>query len=236
MKLDKIITHNKKCKLVLLIDPDKYNSELIKLAEKFPVSFFLVGGSVLKKNNLTAVIKSIKRISKKPVLIFPGDENQVSKSADGILLLSLISGRNSEYLIGKHVKVARKIKKADIDTLPTGYILIDGGNNSTTQKITNTKAIDTTNIKLIIDTAIAGELLGLKAIYLEAGSGAKKNVNTNIIKAVKKHVTLPLIVGGGINSYQKAKNAVDSGADFLVIGNALEKNLYLLTEIGKAFN
>lgn len=235
MKLDKLIHTSAKAKLVILIDPDKYNPALIKLADKSKVAFFLVGGSILQKKNINSVIRSIKKLSTKPVILFPGDENQLSQYADGLLLLSLISGRNSEYLIGKHVKAALQIKKANIKTLPTGYILISGNKISQTQKISKTKAINATSIRQIIQTAIAGELLGLKAIYLEAGSGAKNEINTKTISAVKKQISIPLFVGGGIDSFIKAKKAIDSGANYVVIGNALEKNLYLLSEIEKAF-
>lgn len=235
MSLSKIISANKKARLVVLVDPDKFNPALIDLANKSNVAFFLAGGSELKKNNLSSIVSQIKKRSKKPVIIFPGNEKQICKNADGLLLLSLISGRNPEFLIGKHVKAASTIKKNKIKTMPVGYILINGSKTSTTQKVTHTKAISATDIKLISDTAIAGELLGLKAIYLEAGSGAKTQVNTRIIKAVKSVISIPLFVGGGIDSLVKAKQAVNAGADFVVVGNALEKNLYLLSEIEKAF-
>ena len=220
---------------MVLVDPDKFNPALIDLANKSKVAFFLAGGSELKKNNLSSIVSQIKKRSKKPVIIFPGNEKQICKNADGLLLLSLISGRNPEFLIGKHVKAAATIKKNKIKTMPVGYILINGSKTSTTQKVTHTKAISSTDIKLILDTAIAGELLGLKAIYLEAGSGAKTQVNTRIIKAVKSAISIPLFVGGGIDSLAKAKQAANAGADFVVVGNALEKNLYLLSEIKKAF-
>ena len=235
MSLNKIINTNKKAKLVILIDPDKFNPKLIDMANKNKVAFFLVGGSKLKKNNIAEVVSEIKRRTKKPVLIFPGSEKQICKNADGLLLLSLISGRNPEFLIGKHVKAAAAIKKNNINTLPVGYILIEGSRTSATQKVTNTKAISASNTKLIIDTAVAGELLGLKAIYLEAGSGSKTQVRTKIITSVKKNISLPLFVGGGIDSELKAKQAIKAGADYVVVGNALEKNLYLLSEIEKAF-
>lgn len=234
MNLNKIITINKKPQLVVLIDPDKFNSKLIDLADKSKVSFFLVGGSQLKKNNLGSVITRIKKHSAKPVIIFPGDEQQMMcKNGDGLLIPSLISGRNAEYLIGKHVKAAQTIKKNKIKTISVGYILINGHSISTTQKVTHTKALG--SVKLAVDTAVAGELLGLKAIYLEAGSGAKAQVNSKIIKAVKNNISIPLFVGGGIDSLAKAKLAVNTGAHFIVVGNALEKNLYLLSEIEKAF-
>ncbi len=220
-------------KLILLIDPDKYNLELIKMADNNKVAYIFVGGSILKQNTFEKTIKSIKEITKIPVIIFPGDETQISKHADGILMLSLLSGRNAEYLIGKHVKAASKIKASKINVIPTGYILIDGANKSSTQKITKTKPL--TNKKEIIETAIAGELLGKKLIYLEAGSGAKKTLNASIIKDVKKNISIPLIVGGGIDSVLKVKNILLTNPDYLVIGNALEKNPDLLIEIHKLF-
>ncbi len=235
MRLNKIINTKHKAQLVVLIDPDKFNPKLIKLAAKSKVGFFLIGGSELKKNNISKVVSQIKKLSKKQVFIFPGNEKQICKNADGLLLLSLISGRNPEFLIGKHVKAASTIKKLKLKSLPVGYILIDGNRTSTTQKVTNTKALPSSNTKLIIDTAIAGELLGLKAIYLEAGSGAKTQVNVKIITSVKKNISIPLFVGGGIDSALKAKQAIKAGANFIVVGNALEKNLYLLSDIEKAF-
>lgn len=220
-------------KLIILIDPDKFNPELIKLADENKVAYIFVGGSILKKNTFEKTIKSIKKITKIPVIIFPGDETQISKHADGILMLSLLSGRNAEYLIGKHVKAATKIKASNLKVFPTGYILIDGANKSSTQKITKTTPL--TRKKEIIETAIAGELLGKKMIYLEAGSGAKKTLNTSIIKDVKKNISIPLIIGGGINSVLKVKNTLRSNPDYLVIGNALEKNPNLLIEVQKLF-
>lgn len=219
--------------LIILIDPDKYNPELIKLANQCKVKYIFVGGSSLQKNNFEKTIKSIKSITKIPVIIFPGDETQISKLADGILILSLISGRNAEYLVGKHVKAASKIKASKLSAIPTGYILVDGANKSTTQKITKTKPLS--NKKEIIETAIAGELLGKQLIYLEAGSGAKKALNNTIIKDVKKNINVPLIVGGGINSVAIAKNILVSKPDYMVIGNALETNPELLIDINKLF-
>lgn len=219
--------------LIILIDPDKYNSELIKTANLCQVKYIFVGGSLLQKNNFEKTIKSIKSLTKIPVIIFPGDETQISKLADGILILSLLSGRNAEYLVGKHVKAASKIKASKLTPIPTGYILVDGDKTSTTQKITKTKPLQSK--KEIIETAIAGELLGKQLIYLEAGSGAKKTLHTSVIKEVKKHISIPLIIGGGINSVTKAKNILVSKPDYMVIGNALETSPDLLIEINKLF-
>lgn len=219
--------------LIILIDPDKYNPDLIELANRCRVSYIFVGGSKLKQNNFDRTIKSIKSKTKIPVVIFPGDETQISKLADAILILSLLSGRNPEYLIGKHVLAAEKIKRSKLPTIPTGYILVKGGAVSTTQKVTKTRSLITK--KEIIQTALAGELLGKQLIYLEAGSGAKQNVNSSIIKAVKKEINIPLIVGGGINSFTKAKAIINAKPDYMVIGNALEKNINLLQELNSLF-
>ncbi|MBI3517893.1 MAG: geranylgeranylglyceryl/heptaprenylglyceryl phosphate synthase [Bacteroidetes bacterium] len=219
--------------LVILIDPDKYNPELVKLANACKVSYIFVGGSSLKGNSFEKTIRSIKSITSIPVVIFPGDETQISKYADSILILSLLSGRNAEYLVGKHIKAASKIKASKLETIPTGYILVNGDKTSATQKITKTKPL--TGKKEIIETAIAGELLGKQLIYLEAGSGAKKTLDASVIKAVKKQISIPLIVGGGIDSLQKAKQIILSGPDYIVIGNALEKRPDLLLEINTLF-
>ncbi|MBP8033487.1 MAG: geranylgeranylglyceryl/heptaprenylglyceryl phosphate synthase [Bacteroidia bacterium] len=219
--------------LIILIDPDKYNTELIKIANECKVSYIFVGGSSLQKNNFEKTIKSIKTVTKIPVIIFPGDETQISKLADGILILSLLSGRNAEYLVGKHVKAASKIKASKLKPIPTGYILVNGNKISTTQKVTKTKPLS--NKKEIIETAIAGELLGKQLIYLEAGSGAKKELSSSIIKDVKKHISISLIVGGGINTVAKAKNIISCKPDYIVIGNALETNPELLIDINKLF-
>jgi putative glycerol-1-phosphate prenyltransferase len=219
--------------LIILIDPDKYNPDLIRIANKCHVSYIFVGGSILKNNTFQKTVKSIKSITKIPVIIFPGDETQISKYADGLLMLSLLSGRNAEYLIGKHVKAAQKLKASGLPIIPTGYILIEGASKSATQKITKTKPLS--HKKEIIQTAIAGELLGKQLIYLEAGSGAKKTLGLNIINAVKKNISIPLIVGGGIDSLAKAKKILSANPDYLVIGNALEKNTLFLNEIKTLF-
>ena len=158
---------------------------------------------------------------------------QISDKADGILFLSLISGRNPEYLIGKHVEAVSKLKDASLEVIPTGYILIENGKETSVQRVSQTKPISRNDIKTIIDTAKAGELLGLQLIYLEAGSGATHPIEPEIIKEVKQELTIPLIVGGGIRSKAQLQFAYDSGADLVVIGTAFEENESFFNEIKK---
>ena len=221
--------------LVVLIDPDKQNEHsllhLIELAKNARVDFFFVGGSLLLENCFEETIKTNSKI---PVIIFPGNSYQVSKQADAILFLSLISGRNAEYLIGQQVIAAPTIKEAQIETIPTGYILIDGGRTSTTSYITQTIPIPNDKADIAVATALAGEMLGMKLIYLEAGSGAKNCVNTKMISTVKKNISVPLLVGGGICSAEQAEEICQAGADVIVVGNILEKEPELLLEISLA--
>lgn len=221
--------------LAVLVDPDKYNPELIKRANTLNVSCFLVGGSRLEHGDLQATVRAIKRISAKPVLLFPGDETQLSPYADGLLLPILVSGRNPEYLVGKQVLMAPKIKKMKLPCRPMAYLLVQGKHASATQKVTGTLPMATEDVIRICNTALASQYMGYKLLYLEAGSGAKNVVPANLIRAVRKSVSLPLIVGGGIDSAAKAHMAVSAGADMVVVGNALEQNPALLEEISKAF-
>lgn len=223
----------KQAQLAVLIDPDKFNMDLIELANSTNVHYFFVGGSKLTNGNIHKTISTIKKYSKIPVVIFPGDETQLSEKADAVLFLSLLSGRNPEYLIGKQVLAAPFIKQMKLECIPTAYILIEGNKKSTTQKVTNTKPLS--NSKTIINTAVAAELLGFKIIYLEAGSGAKKNINSVLIKKVRQNINIPLIIGGGIDSKAKAERAINSGADIVVVGNALEENIHLLTKLSLLF-
>jgi phosphoglycerol geranylgeranyltransferase len=222
--------------LAVLIDPDKFNPELVKLSDECGVDCFLVGGSKLEKGSIDKTITDIKRISKLPVVLFPGDETQLSKRADGLLLLSLLSGRNPDYLIEKHIAAAPVIKKMKLDYLSTAYLLIDGGKASTTQKVTKTEPLNPSNVTYIVNTVIAAEQLGFKAVYLEAGSGAKTNVSPRLVKKIKGQISIPIIIGGGINSPEKMKRAIDSGANMIVVGNALEKNVYLVTKLSAILN
>lgn len=224
--------------LAVLIDPDKQDinslQKLVELATNSRVNFFFVGGSLLLENRFEETVVFLKNNTQIPVVIFPGNNYQVSAKADAILLLSLISGRNPEYLIGQHVVAAPAIKQAGIEVLPTGYMLIDGGRISTTSYITQTVPIPNDKPDIAVATALAGEQLGMKLIYLEAGSGAENTVSASIIKAVKKNVSLPIIVGGGIRSAAQAEEVCQAGADVIVIGNVLEKDPELLMEISLA--
>lgn len=221
-------------KIIVLIDPDKYNPEVVQLADKTFVDLFFVGGSTLKKNNIHQTIQKIKKISGKPVIIFPGDEKQISPLADGILFLSLVSGRNPEYLIDKQVKAAPILLKYNIPFLPTAYILINGNTISTTEKITRTSSLPQ-NKKLIFNTCLASAMLGMQAIYLEAGSGAKKIIRPDIINHIKQHLDIPVIAGGGISNVHHIEAYLKTGVDCMVIGNALEKNPLFLNDIKNYF-
>lgn len=232
MKFDKLI-HKKKASLAVLVDPDKFDKGLIKLLKKNSVSFILVGGSKLKRNNLRETVKAIKKLTQIPVVLFPGDESQVCKEADGIFILSLLSGRNPEYLIEKQVRAAQKIKELQLKTFPVAYILVDTGSKSETQKVSKTKPLKAE--QKILDTMLAAEQLGFKAVYLEAGSGSKQQVNSTLIKRATKTISIPLIVGGGISSVSGAQKAKSSGANVVVVGNALEKNKLLIHALSKVF-
>lgn len=213
-------------KIVVLIDPDKTNdlaiNRTILLAEKAKVDFFLIGGSLVSENP-DYFIQKLKKNSNIPVVLFPGSLLQYSPTADAILFLSLISGRNPELLIGNHVTVAPFLKKSNMEVLPTGYMLIGTGKSTSVEYVSNTFPIPADKADVAAATAIAGELLGLKLIYMEAGSGAKNPVPTDMIKHVKQNINIPLIIGGGLKKESQVENACKSGADIIVVGNALEK-------------
>lgn len=226
-----------KKKLAVLIDPDNYDeSKLKNLLEKAvtnKVSYLLVGGSLLHKNQFHATVEFLKENSNIPVIIFPGNSFQVSKKADGILFLSLVSGRNPAYLIGEQVIAAPAVQQAEIEVIPTAYILMEGGKISATSYITQTIPIPAQKPEIAATTALAASFLGMKTVYLEAGSGAEIPVNTKVIAAVKQIVNLPLMVGGGITNANAVSMAHNAGADIVVIGNILETNPEVLDEIGE---
>ncbi len=212
----------------ILLDPDKINleeiPEMIKKIQKTSADFILVGGSFLSQNIIPLLIRQIKEKCQKPIVLFPGGINQICQEADALLFLSLISGRNPEFLIGKHVESAPFLFNSKLEIIPTGYILIENGQMTAVEYVSQTKPIPRTKSDLALATAMAGQLLGLKMIYLEAGSGAKKPVPLKTIKNIADKISLPIIVGGGIKNKKQLKKAWDAGADLVVIGSAFEKD------------
>jgi phosphoglycerol geranylgeranyltransferase len=226
----------KKKSIAVLIDPDKVEdpsglTRLIHLASENCVDFFFVGGSLITTTNLSEVIRQIKEAVNIPVVLFPGNSIQIDPGADAILFLSLISGRNPDLLIGQHVIAAPILKNNRIEVMPTGYMLINSGRITSVAYISNTTPIPDDKYSLAACTAMAGTMLGLGLIYMDAGSGAEKEISPKMIATVRKAIEVPLIVGGGINTTGKAIAALEAGADMIVIGNALEKNPDLLIEI-----
>jgi phosphoglycerol geranylgeranyltransferase len=221
--------------LAVLIDPDKAKPKdldyLVGLAEVAAVDYFFVGGSLLEEDATDQTVQHIKSISSIPVVMFPGNPAQISPFADALLLLSLISGRNPDLLIGRHVEAAPKLMKAQIEIMPTGYMLIDGGRATAVSYISNTTPIPADKGEIAAFTALAGVQLGLQIIYMDAGSGAMYSIPSKMIKQVSALIDVPLIVGGGIRSVAQMKEAYNSGADIVVVGNAFEKNPDLLTEM-----
>jgi len=212
----------------VLIDPDKLHFDdvdnLISLINKSSCDFILVGGSLINHEKFSEYAKLITNVSTKPVIIFPGDNQQITEHADGLFLLSLISGRNSDLLIGQHVKSAFKIKATNLEILPCGYILIEGENLTSAIYISESLPIPKDKFDIAAATALAGEQLGLQFIYLDKGSGAKFTVQNEMIKSVNKVISIPLIVGGGINSQEDLENVWNAGADIAVIGTSVEKD------------
>ena len=238
MNIYKKITQSKKNgkKLfAILIDPDKQDTkDLLKIIEKCnstKVDMFFVGGSLLTNDYLKNCITTIKNNSKIPVVLFPGNAMQVDEQADAILFLSLISGRNAEMLIGKQVITAPILKKSSLEVIPTGYMLIDSGKQTTVSYMSNTTPIPHDKEQVAKCTALAGEMLGLKMIFMDGGSGALNPISTNMIRSVSKTIDVPLVIGGGINSGKKAIENCKAGADIIVVGNAIEKNERLINEI-----
>ncbi len=212
----------------VLIDPDKAESgklqTFVQQCGELGVDALLVGSSLLIHDSFDQTVKQIKSLSDVPVILFPGSTNQISSHADAILFISLISGRNPAALIGDHVIAAPSIKESGIEPVATGYMLIEAGKVSSTEYISNTRPIPRDKPEIAVAHALAAEYLGMKTVYLEGGSGAKLTVPDEMISNVKKAVTVPVIVGGGITSAETASKKVEAGADIIVIGNALENN------------
>ena len=224
----------------LLIDPDKQSTnELAQLIEKAVaanVDLIFVGGSLLTNSNFSTCISTIKSNCSIPVVIFPGNSMQVNKDADGILFLSLISGRNPDMLIGNQVISAPLLKRSNLEILPTGYILIDSGKPTTVSYMSNTTPIPHDKNDVATCTAMAGEMLGLKLIFMDGGSGATNPISESMINMVSQVIDAPLIIGGGISSGEKAVANCKAGADIIVVGNSIEKNPNLLEEIAQSIH
>ena len=222
----------------VLIDPDKVNKpmldELVELSVTAKVDYLLVGGSLVISNHLDECVQQIKQICSIPVILFPGSPSQVSKYADALLYLSLISGRNPELLIGQHVVSAPFVKQSGLEIMPTGYIVIDGGAPTTVSYISNALPVPADKNEIAMCTAMAGEMLGMKLIYMDSGSGAKRPITESMIKAVADQIEAPLIVGGGILQPEKAYLNCKAGADVIVVGNAIEKDASLIKEMSDA--
>jgi phosphoglycerol geranylgeranyltransferase len=227
-------------KFVVLIDPDKLRlnkmNQVIELAREAGVDYFFIGGSLVVNDMLDSVLKSIKDRCEIPMVLFPGNSFQLSYKADALLFLSLISGRNADLLIGKHVITAPFLKVSPLEIISTGYMLIDGGISTTVQYMSNTTPIPSNKEDIAVCTAIAGELLGLKMIYMDAGSGALRPVPVPMIEAVSSAISIPLIVGGGIKDPRKIEENLKAGADIIVVGNAIESEPGLIKEMASAFD
>jgi putative glycerol-1-phosphate prenyltransferase len=223
--------------LAVLIDPEKMKvqniSSFFEKVHQSIATHIFIGGSTDRDNLTDTIVLEIKKATNLPVLLFPGDVSQITQKADGILFLSLISGRNPEYLIEQQIKAAPILKRLNLEILPTGYILIDGQKETATQKVTGTKPIAQENLAGILNTALAGEFSGKKLIYLEAGSGATVPVNESIITLVESNLKIPIFVGGGIRSKKQLENAFNAGADLVVIGTAFENNEAFFKDLQK---
>ncbi len=224
----------------VLVDPDKVNAtaidQLVKLSVDAKVDYFLVGGSLVISNQLDEVVQLIKAACDIPVILFPGSPSQLSKYADALLYLSLISGRNPELLIGQHVISAPFVKQSGLEIISTGYMVVDGGAPTTVSYISNASPLPADKNEIAMCTAMAGEMLGMKVIYMDAGSGAKRAITESMIQSVAQQIEVPLIVGGGITDPEKAYRNCKAGADVIVIGNAIEKDASLIKEMAAAIH
>ncbi len=224
----------------VLIDPDKVNQDTLKFvcqtAAISKVDYLFIGSSILTNGNLRQCIETIKGTCAIPVILFPGNTLQICELADAILFLSLISGRNADMLIGNHVISAPMIKQSNLEVIPTGYMLVEGGNTTSVQYMSNTTPIPTDKNDIALCTALAGEMLGLKMIFMDAGSGAKLPVSRKMIETVSRAIKVPLIVGGGITTLEKAIEDCEAGADVIVIGNSIERDPSLIERISEAIN
>lgn len=227
--------NSRKGQIAILIDPDKFESEkktidLIKKISFAKIDYIFIGGSTVLKSDFDKVIHLISKNTNIPIVIFPGSNQQISEKADAILYLSLLSGRNPDFLIGHHVQSAQEIYNMDLEVIPTGYILIDGGTKSSVAYVSQTTPIPRDQTSIAISTAIAGKLQGKKIIYFDAGSGAKEIVPFQLINEVSK-LNIPVIVGGGIKSIEEIELYFKNGANIVVIGNFIEENIEFLLDL-----
>jgi phosphoglycerol geranylgeranyltransferase len=233
---DKI--HSGKKAFALLIDPDEYSPdqlrETLRLADEHGVDYLFLGGSLLTGGKLETCIRLGREETNIPLVLYPGSHLQFHPGADALLFLTLISGRNPDLLIGRHVEIAPYVIQSGIETVPTGYMLIDGGAATSVSYISNTMPIPANKPGIAVNTAQAGELLGLKAIFMDAGSGAANTVSTTMIRRVKENISLPLLIGGGIRTPEEVSDAARAGADVIVVGNALENNSFKIPEMTAA--
>jgi putative glycerol-1-phosphate prenyltransferase len=226
-----------KKQLAVLIDPDKQSPEELentaKIAQKAGVDFLFVGGSLLTSDMLFHCVRTLKENSDIPVVLFPGNTYQIARNADAMLFLSLISGRNPDMLIGMHVLAAPYIKLSGLETIPTGYMLIDSGKPTAVSYMSNSFPIPNDKKDIAACTAMAGEMLGLKLIYMDAGSGAEKTITEEMVSFVKQSIEVPLIIGGGIKTPEKIQSILKAGADTVVVGNRFEDSPELINEFAE---
>lgn len=228
---------DQKKSFAVLLDPDKVDlasfPTFLRKAVEYGVDFFFVGGSLVTRYAIDQLVEAIHAHTTIPAILFPGNSLHIEPKADAILLLSLISGRNPEFLIGQHVIAAPLLRQSKLEILPTGYMLVESGKLTTVSYMSNTIPLPSDKPSVAACTAMAGEMLGLRLMYLDAGSGAQQPVSEAIIAAVRSATSTPLIVGGGINTGEKAYTALEAGADVIVVGNGIEHNAYLLPEIAQ---
>jgi putative glycerol-1-phosphate prenyltransferase len=234
---DQILAARKKNRklLAILLDPDKQDpgeiENCLKNIHDQPVDLLLVGGSTVMNGQTQVLVRRIKEISTLPVVLFPGDHSQITTEADALLFLSLLSGRNPEYLVSQQVKAVPLIRDSGLEVIPTAYILVDGGVTTSVQRVSQTEPMDPGNEERIIQTAMAGMYMGHKLVYLEAGSGARNPVSGPLISGLRSRLDIPIIVGGGIRSHEQLATAFENGADMAVIGTAFEQDPAILRQI-----
>lgn len=223
------VRQEKQKALAVLLDPDKLTSpqmlqDMLRKVNESTVDFIFVGGSLVTESNFHSCVEGIAQQTEKPVVLFPGSPDQINEKADALLFLSLISGRNPDLLIGQHVIAAPRLRHSALEVIPTGYMLVESGRLTTALYVSQTLPLPANKPEIAAATALAGQFLGLQLIYLDAGSGADVPISPSTIEAVRKTVSLPIIVGGGIRSVEQAQAAWNAGADVVVVGTALEQN------------